>query len=1130
MPKRKFVEPSSTDSVLDIDEHLAALFDRNPRATRPKFNKKEFDATKSVIFQAIDVKGVLDTSDKNWTHELKGVPEKLPPNRSGGVPIVHAYGVNEKGQSVCAHVHGYRPYIYMKQPANYNPEIHNEPLKVVLDAMIKNERSGKACSNPVVKIESMLKKALYNFSEEDKSPHLKITLAIQEIVTCTRRIIEDNRVVRPFNQKIQDDVDVVFDQRTFESNIDFEVRFMVDTKLYGCSWMECKDVYLRKQDEKETTAQIEIDVGLKNVVGYFPEGEWSKNAKTRILSFDIECISGDGRFPDATKLTDKCIQISCVVQEFQNPDYLLKVVLCLHDTDPMSDCSVVWFRTEAELLLGFRDLIEITDPDYVTGYNIQNFDFPFLVDRAKTLVKAKISSEVANFGQFTRWKARTANYSIKKFQSKQMGNKENYEMVIDGRIMTDILPYVQREHKLRSYRLNAVASHFLKETKDDVKHTEIKGLWQSDSKSRSKLAHYCYMDAVLPLRLNDKLMVIVNMVEMARVTGVPMNYLILRGQSVKVLAQILRHSVLEDYVIPALKTGDSDGQFTGATVLEPKKNFYTTPIATLDFASLYPSIMRAHNLCYTTLVAKKDWTRIKSKFVENEDYVITPNNDMFMQDKVCKGLLPKILTSLILARKQAKRDIKKEECPLKKKILDGRQLALKISANSVYGFTGAQVGKLPCLEISSSVTGYGRQMIESTVKFVEEEYADRKTVVVYGDTDSVMVNFKVDTVKEAMDLGYEAAERANKALFKEPISLEFEKVYYPYLLMNKKRYAGMYYASNPDTPDKMDMKGIEAVRRDNCLVAGEILNGCLDRLLIQRDPQMAINFACYKINQINSNRVDYYKLVISKELSKTREEYKSKMAHVELAHRMSLRDPGSAPKLGERVPYVVISTGDKKTPLYERAEDPSYAINNSIPLDTEYYVKNQILGPLVRLFEPLFKESEVSKMLLADTYAHKKQKTGDKSDAKTAGKKNSMMSMLSKGRSTLKKVDIITKRPIPAGNIFFSNNVDDASIHLCDQSLIDMMKLGDKSQLYQERLNGIVEFSYYQNQFMRTKQQCNITCLKSFKADNMDCANNDCNMFYARLTSLTSAFEKRDQLRKLGADAPFDLAPELYVC
>ena len=206
----------------------------------------------------------------------------------------------------------------------------------------------------------------------------------------------------------------------------------------------------------------------------------------------------------------------------------------------------------------------------------------------------------------------------------------------------------------------------------------------------------------------------------------------------------------------------------------------------------------------------------------------------------------------------------------------------------------------------------------------------------------------------------------------------------------------------------------------------------------------------------------------------------------------------------------------------------THAITNEIPLDTEYYVSNQILQPLVRLFEPLYKESEVKKMLLGDTYAHKKQKTGDK--GKTGGKKNAMMSMLSKGRSTLKKQDFITKRPISQGNMFYSDDVDDETVHLSDQTLLDLMKMGQKSQLYQERFNSMMEFNYYQNMFQRTKQQCNVTCLESFKIDNMDCANNDCNLFYSRLTTLASAQEKRENLRKLGAYNPIDLAPDSYVC
>ena len=130
----------------------------------------------------------------------------------------------------------------------------------------------------------------------------------------------------------------------------------------------------------------------------------------------------------------------------------------------------------------------------------------------------------------------------------------------------------------------------------------------------------------------------------------------------------------------------------------------------------------------------------------------------------------------------------------------------------MYGFTGATVGKLPCLQISSSVTSYGRVMIEQTKQAVESKYTvengyEHTAEVIYGDTDSVMVKFGVKDLKKAMELGREAAEHVTKQ-FVRPINLEFEKVYYPYLLINKKRYAGLYW-TNPDKYDKMDTKGIE---------------------------------------------------------------------------------------------------------------------------------------------------------------------------------------------------------------------------------------------------------------------------------------------------------------------------------
>lgn len=181
--------------------------------------------------------------------------------------------------------------------------------------------------------------------------------------------------------------------------------------------------------------------------------------------------------------------------------------------------------------------------------------------------------------------------------------------------------------------------------------------------------------------------------------------------------------------------------------------------------------------------------------------------------------------------------MKEETDEFRKKVLDGRQLALKISANSVYGFTGAQVGKLPCLEISQSVTAFGREMIEKTKALVEDEFNISKgyehdAKVIYGDTDSVMIKFGVKTLEEAMSLGRLAATSVS-ANFTAPIKLEFEKCYYPYLLINKKRYAGLYF-TRPDKHDKMDCKGIETVRRDNCELVANLISTCLEKLLIER--------------------------------------------------------------------------------------------------------------------------------------------------------------------------------------------------------------------------------------------------------------------------------------------------------
>lgn len=234
--------------------------------------------------------------------------------------------------------------------------------------------------------------------------------------------------------------------------------------------------------------------------------------------------------------------------------------------------------------------------DIFTGYNINNFDVPYLINRAKHL-------NVKNFEYLGRIKNIRSVIKDTLLQSKQMGRRENKQVNFEGRVPFDLLFVLLRDYKIRSYTLNAVSYHFLQEQKEDVHHSIITDLQNGDEQTRRRLAVYCLKDAYLPLRLLNKLMCIVNYMEMARVTGVPLSCLLTRGQQIKVVSQLLRKAKTSGYLMPVYGGGSgSDDQYEGATVIEPKRGYYADPISTLDFASLYPSIMMAHNLCYTTLL------------------------------------------------------------------------------------------------------------------------------------------------------------------------------------------------------------------------------------------------------------------------------------------------------------------------------------------------------------------------------------------------------------------------------------------------------------------------------------------------------------------------------------------------
>lgn len=899
--------------------------------------------------------------------------DTLGDDYAGKVPEIRMFGRDKNGKTFCVHIHGFLPFFYVQLPEKV---LNSEENMMTLSNQIQEK-----ISREYIKYNSTNNKTMYIYDLEQtvntpirgyhKTPYsnfCKVTLVLPPSVPCVRSLFEQKKVV------------------TYESDVPFVLRYITDRRARPCGWNSVRDFSFREKRYNVTMCDYEVDVHYSTVIHYSKDSEqekWSHNAPFKILSFDIECES-DGSFPDAE--VNKVIQIGNYVTEFGGSDKPSKAVIhCLGDTDDVNDglAETKSYKTERMLLKDWAEFVRKVDPDFITGYNIDNFDLPYVIKRAKKLGIQR---------DFTlgRVKGEFPSCYKKLFTSKARGTIERWETKITGRTAFDVYQIVKREFKLKSYTLNYVAWNFLKQKKEDVPHSIITPLWKRDSQARRKLAIYCLKDALLPLRIISKKLLLLNEVEMSRVCWVPIDMMLSRGQTVKVKTQLMiagsygpNGDGVAPYLIPVkprIIGGNSNDMnssdvlsrevsYKGATVLPPKRGYYSgrQPISTLDFASLYPSIMQAHNLCYTTSITEGQARKMKA----GVDYTKTPSGHYFVLPTLRKGLLPQVLTNLLGARKIAKKKMNEAYEGGNKPLGDvynAKQGALKICANSVYGFTGAEIGPLPDLTISASVTSFGRQMIDITKQVVEdmyrEEYPDVE--VIYGDTDSVMVSFGKDiSIETAIELAKHAQIEVNKK-FKPPIRIEFEKVMCPLLLITKKKYIYLFW-DKPDKSSGIKYMGVEVKRRDSSPLLRNTQSSVCEIIFDEKKIdnieendhkrwQEAIQYVQSVVGKLYTGQYNMSDLIITKGYTKPEEQYKGKQIHIELAKRMAKRDPGTAPHVGDRIPFVITKRG-KGAKRHEETEDPLYALKNDVPISVEYYIEKQLETPLTRIFLPYFLSS-----------------------------------------------------------------------------------------------------------------------------------------------------------------------------
>ena len=304
-----------------------------------------------------------------------------------------------------------------------------------------------------------------------------------------------------------------------------------------------------------------------------------------------------------------------------------------------------------------------------------------------------------------------------------------------------------------------------------------------------------------------------------------------------------------------------------------------------------------------------------------------------------------------------------------KNIFNQRQLGYKVTANSLYGQCGAKTSDFYEQDIAAATTATGRKLLIFAKKVIENIYADANCQTKYGqvhtnaetvagDTDSVFFTFHLTDMKgkkilgvKALEITIELAQEAGALvtkLLKAPHDLEYEKTFWPFCLLAKKKYVGMLYEFNPKKA-KLKSMGIVLKRRDNAPIVKDIYGGVISILMKDKDVNKAVQFVKEYLIKISNGHCPMKKLIITKSLRGFYKNPKS-IAHKVLADRIGKRDPGNKPSSGTRIPFVYIQTKGKKKLQGEKIETPSFILKNNLKIDYAFYITNQIMKPLLQVF------------------------------------------------------------------------------------------------------------------------------------------------------------------------------------
>lgn len=870
-------------------------------------------------------------------------------------PVIRLFGRSDSGESVCCFVVGFEPYFYAQPRPGASVDSVMNSLKEQF-AQIK-------------KIELVERFEPVGYQTKPKKM-FKIT------------------VFSPKNvPEIRDDVLLIPEIfQIYESDILFRNRYLIDKDIGGFLWVSAKDDPSLDRnhiiESLRTTCDVTICTRSVQVIDRI------SNAPLKYVAFDIECLPEGGNMPDPQK--SPVILISFAFEPaFNGFKTLVLVGRPKPSPEIETDPDICWLSNENELLKRFFEIINEYDPDIMTGYNITSFDFPYIEERLEALSRNGVRIP----SLFSRDRSKDKLRDKSDLWIRKFGLTVKAELT--GRIIADTLPLVRRSYSLKQYTLRNVSKELLNMEKLDLPPAQMEEHWNDNGSKLLKFILYSRRDSELALSLLFNLKLLDKYIALSQITNSVIQEVISGGQTSMVEQLMTKEFNRRNRVMPIKpddeeydeRDADEEG-IKGGEVLDPVRGLHENVIL-LDYKSLYPTIMMAFNLCYTSVV--ETGTDLSSLDLTPDDVLETPSGGIFVKSSVFKGIVPTILEDLLNRRSETKKKMKSVTDEQELVSLDATQFALKILLNSYYGYSGYARARLYSMDLANSVTSIGRQNILNTKHLITDTVRllfiyDNKAwleseliaagknpfdkdvllirpTVIYGDTDSVFVHCGPDEGKEFPEgaLSPESIALAGNKLagivtssLPPPMELEFEAFARRVVLIAKKRYAQWLFEMSGDGQwsNKIKVKGMETVRRDWCELTSETQTRVLELVLKEGNVDSAVKHVRDVIDEIRT--IDFNKnpefidsLILTKNYSKKSSSYRNKQPHATVVEKIYQRTGVDTP-IGTRVPFVIISG---KGLFADRAEEPEYVIKNNISIDVDYYINKQILPPVIRILE-----------------------------------------------------------------------------------------------------------------------------------------------------------------------------------